>query len=249
MLTDKERMEYELLRLLTDTQDPMGSVTLSLLLKGQELDVSGATVGRMLSEFDHKGFTTKHGYKGRVLTDAGLHRLDKLKSKQLLDEFSSRFYESVDAESKDNLIDILMARRGIERESARLAATCATEEDIVSLKRVYALQAEDAAKGMMCPDNDVLFHQAVAKASGNKVLLAAYDFIWQNGKLSPVMEYIRTSVGGSLAVDHAKILEALFNHDPDEAEKRMVEHIDSLINDVRNYWHQVEQEHEMWMEA
>jgi len=240
MLTEKEKMEHELLNILTDSQDPMGSVTLSLLLKERDLDVSGATVGRMLSEFDHKGHTIKHGYKGRVLTQRGFRRLDELKTKQRISEFSSRFYESIDAESRENLISVLTARRGIERESARLAATRATEEDMADLKKVYKIQRKDAVNGIISSDNDVLFHQAIARASKNKVLAAAYDFIWQNGKLSPVMEYIRTSVGGTISVDHGKILEALIVRDPDLAEKRMMEHIDSLIIDVNNYWSQAE---------
>ena len=111
---------------------------------------------------------------------------------------------------------------------------------MADLKKVYKIQRKDAVNGIISSDNDVLFHQAIARASKNKVLAAAYDFIWQNGKLSPVMEYIRTSVGGTISVDHGKILEALIVRDPDLAEKRMMEHIDSLIIDVNNYWSQAE---------
>jgi len=236
MLTDKEVVEYECLRLLTNIQNPMGAVTLSLLLKKRGLDVSGATVGRLLSGFDHEGLTTKHGFQGRILTNAGIKRYTELKSKRLLAEVSSRFYKSVDAESKDNLIEVLVARRGIERETARLAAIRATEEDINTLRKVYETQVKDNTDGILAADSDVLFHQTLAKASKNKVLAAAYDFIWQNGRFSPVMEYIRSAVGGVIAVDHGKILDALLKHNPDEAEKCMTAHIDSLINDVQKYW-------------
>lgn len=236
MLTAKEMAEYECLNLLTNAQDPIGAVTLSLLLKKKELDVSGATVGRMLSEFDHEGLTTKHGFQGRILTGTGLKRLAELKSKRRLAEVSARFYNSVDAESKDNLIDVLVARRGIERETARLAATLATEADLETLRKVYNTQIKDATDGIVSADSDVLFHQALAKASKNKVLAAAYDFTWQNGRFSPVMEYIRSAVGGIIAVDHGKILDALLKRDPDEADKCMAAHIDSLINDVQKYW-------------
>ena len=236
MLTEKEMIEYELLHFLTDVESPIGAVTLSLLLKGKDLDVSSASVGRILTGFDYRGLTAKHGFKGRMLTEAGVKRLADLENNRRLEEISLKFYNSMDADSKSQLINVLVARRGIERESARLAAINATEGDIRNLSKVYSLQAKDAADGVMSPDNDVLFHQTIARASKNNVLVAAYDYIWQNGRFSPVMEYIRSSVGGVLAADHKRILDALINRNSDEADRSMAEHIDGLIRDVNRYW-------------
>ena len=235
MLSEKETAEYELLNLLNDAQNPIGAVTLNLLLKEKGLIISSATVGRMLSGFDHEGLTSKQGFQGRLLSGTGKKRLAELKGKQHLAEVSNRFYESVDAETKDTLIDVLIARRGIERETARLAAIKATNGELDMLRKVINKQIRDTADGKLTADSDVLFHQTLAKASKNKVLAAAYDFIWQNGRFSPVMEYLRSSVGGVMAVDHGKILRALERRDPDEAGKCMVAHIDSLIKDVRKY--------------
>ena len=236
MLTEKEKIEYELLNLLADVQDPVGSVTLSLLLKEKNLDISGATVGRKLSSFDHQGLTVKQGFRGRVLTGAGFKKLTDFRNRKRQAEVSSKFYESIDVESKDNLVDLLIARRGIERETVRLAAIHATDGDIQRLRALYNAQAKDAADGIITSDNDVLFHQALARASKNKVLAAAYDFIWQNGHYSPVMEYIRSAVGGVLALDHGNILNALITRNPDNADKCMIDHIDGLISDVHKYW-------------
>ena len=236
MLNDNEKAEFELFSLLTSVQDPMGSVTLSLLLREKNLNISSATVGRMLVRFDHEGLTARHGFRGRVLTDAGVKRFMELRNKQHFEELTSKFYKSIDAESKDNLIEVLIARRGIEQESVRLAATRATKEDLQNLKKLYAHQNKDASKGIVSSEFDVLFHQAIARASKNKVLLAAYDFIWQNGRFSPVMEYIRISVGGTIAADHGKIVDALLERNADRAVKFMAGHIDSLIGDVQKYW-------------
>ena len=236
MLNDNEIAEFEVLSLLTDVKNPMGSVTLSLLLKERKLNISSATVGRMLVKFDHEVLTTRYGFKGRVLTDAGLKRLEELKNKRHMAELTSKFCESIDAESKDNLIEVLIARRGIEQESVRLATIHATKEDIQTLENLYNLQIKDTAKGLSSADTDVLFHQAIAKASRNKVLLAAYNFIWQNGQFSPVMEYIRIAAGGTIATDHEKILNALLERDANKAARCMARHIDSLISDVDKYW-------------
>ena len=236
MLNDNEKAEFEVFSLLTDVQNPMGSVTLSLLLKEKNLNISSATVGRMLVMFDHQGLTIRKGFRGRVLTDAGMKRFKELKGKQQLAELTSKFYESIDAESMDNLIEVLIARRGIEQESVRLAAVRATKEDLQNLKKLYSQQNKDAVNGIVSPEIDVQFHQALGKASKNKVLAAAYDFIWQNGRFSPVMEYIRISVGGTIASDHGKILNALIERNADKAVKCMAGHIDSLISDVQKYW-------------
>ena len=242
MLTEKEMLEYELISLLSDEHTPKGAVALSLLLRENGYSISSATVGRMLSEFDYQGLTIRHGFRGRTLTGEGNNKLAELKSRQRVNEVSSTFYNSVDAESKDNLIDVLIARRGIERESTRLAAINATEEDLAEISEAYYLQSKDAADGAVSADNDVIFHQAIAKASKNSVLLAAYDFIWQHGRFSPVMVYIRSFVGGVIAADHKKILDALLEKNPDKADKCMAEHIDSLISDVNKYWSMAQRE-------
>ena len=214
----------------------MGSGALTLHLREKQWDTSAATIGRMLGELDHNGITQKLGYQGRRLTKPGEKRLLELRNKDELARYSSRFYETVEAQSKTNLLNILTARRGIEREAARLAAINATEEDIEHIRDIFRRQNEYVERGEMSAEQDVVFHQAVAMASKNDVLAAAYDFIWQNGKFSPVMEYIRLSVGGKMAVDHSHIIEAIIAKDPVLAEDLMVQHIDGLINDANKYW-------------
>jgi len=237
MLTDSENTEYNLLKLLTVTKEPTGSVMLSLILKNeQNISVSSATIGRMLARFDYDGITEKHGFKGRLLTETGLQRLEELESKKNIAELSTTFLESVDSRSKKDLIDVLIARRGLEQESARLAALNATGDDIEKLCSIYAKQVEEASNKVEHVDNDVMFHHAIGKASKNKVLVAAYDFIWQHGRFSPTMIYIRSTVGGTIAVDHGKILDAIVGRDPDKAAQCMYMHIDSLIKDVNKYW-------------
>ena len=71
MLTQKEDNELHLLSILAAEEEPVGSVKLSLLLEEQACSLSSATIGRILSEFDHRGYTVKHGYRGRTLTEAG----------------------------------------------------------------------------------------------------------------------------------------------------------------------------------
>ena len=217
-------------------KEPIGSSALNVLLRKVGLDASAATIGRLLSDFDDKGLTIKQGYRGRLITEEGLSKLAELNEKLKWQDLSAKFYDTLDLQTKDNLIDVLTARRGIEREIARLAALKATPDDIRNINKAYKLQLEKATLGALTFESDLLFHRSIAAASHNKVLAAAYDFIWQNGKYSGVMEHIRNYVGGGIVIDHGKILDAIINKQPHEAEQAMVLHIESLIDDVDQYW-------------
>ena len=147
----------------------------------------------------------------------------------------------MESKTPEELIDILVARRAIEREIARLAAIHATEEEIKDLWQVQRLHHERThhSKGMAA-EQDVAFHRILAKASRNKVLEGAMELIRQDGQLSPVLEYIRKEVHSVVALDHAKIAKAVEQHEPELAEKAMVDHIENLIRDVKKYWNKVE---------
>ncbi|MDR1046017.1 MAG: FCD domain-containing protein [Candidatus Adiutrix sp.] len=235
----KERQKYELLRILIESQDSIGASTLCQMLKCRNLNVSSATVGRILNEFDFEGLTVRLGYKGRILTDLGREQFLEYRRKMEFEEFSAKLYEAVNETDPENLINILVARRGIEREIAKLAAEQATKEDLAEIRAAYQIHFDSVKSKkhrMITSENDVFFHRAVAKASKNIILASTYDFIWQNGRLSPIMEYVRISVGGAIAVDHGRILAAIEAGDPEQAQEMMTVHIDSLINDVNKYW-------------
>lgn len=235
----KERQKYELLRILVDSQDSIGSSALSQMLRRRNVHISPATVGRILNEFDFEGLTVRQGYKGRVLTGEGREQFLDYRKKIEFEEFTSKLYEAVNETDPESLINILTARRGIEREIAKLAAERATPEDIEEIRAAYQAHFDSVKSkkhGLITSENDVLFHRAVAKASKNIILASTYDFIWQNGSLSPIMEYVRISVGGTIAVDHGRILAAIEAKDPDQAQEMMMGHINSLIKDVNKYW-------------
>jgi GntR family L-lactate dehydrogenase operon transcriptional regulator len=233
---ENEPLEFEALRIISEHPEPIGSLALCQLLKTAGLSISPASTGRLLSRFDYEQFTVRHGFRGRLLTEKGESRLDDLRVKRRLKSLSSDFYNTLDAGKKSSLIDILVARRGIEREIAQLAAVNANLRDINNIKRAYENQAEKSEKGALTFESDFSFHRAIANAGKNSILAAAYDFVWQNGKFSPVMEYIRNRVGSKLVDEHGKILNAIMRRDSAEAELAMASHIENLIEDVNNYW-------------
>ncbi|MFZ5650525.1 MAG: FCD domain-containing protein [Bacillota bacterium] len=235
---DREKIEYQILSIMEEREEPLGCGQLSQLLRDGGLDISEATVGRILNGMDRKGYTAKRGFKGRTITGGGRVKLDQHRSLERRLAYGNRFIETLKSTKKEDLIDILVARRAIERELARLAALHATDEEIRLMESVLAEQEQFTAQKQMTADQDVRFHRLVSLAAKNRVLAAALDLIRHDGQLSPILEYIRTRVGGKLVVGHGRILKAIRDRDPEAAERAMVEHIESLIDDVSKYWSQ-----------
>lgn len=240
MLIDKDKQEYLILLIMNQSESPVGSGYLSRELKNYGWDVSEATAGRILANFDTYGFTTRIGYQGRVLTTMGSTRLKELEEKKQRSDQGLEFFKVLETKTPEELIDVLIARRAIEREIARLAAMHATKDQIRELWFIQKLQKERVShwKGGAA-EQDVAFHRILAKAANNKVLEAAMDLIRQDGQLAPVLEYIRKEVHSVVSLDHAKIAQAVEEHNSDLAERAMEEHIENLIKDVKKYWDKV----------
>jgi GntR family L-lactate dehydrogenase operon transcriptional regulator len=188
----------------------------------------------MLRTLDLRGYTSREGFRGRFLTPLGLGRLDELRRERQRTSTSKELMNLLRASQRDDLIDILVARRAIERETARLAALNARQEDLRELAEVVGL-APGSDGG-----EDVRFHKLIARASGNRVLEAAVDLIRQDAQLSPVLVHIRQQVQSTLVSEHRRILRAIQSRDPVAAETAMVDHLENLIRDVRKYWGRVE---------
>jgi Uncharacterized protein conserved in archaea len=80
MPAEREKQEFEILSILEEAGEPLGSGQLSLLLNENGLEVSEATVGRILSEMDRKHLTIKLGFQGRVISAGGREKLQEYRS-------------------------------------------------------------------------------------------------------------------------------------------------------------------------
>ncbi|MFZ5946307.1 MAG: FCD domain-containing protein [Bacillota bacterium] len=236
MLTPQDEKKYFILEIIDKSQTPLGANQIKKELAGIGINISEATVGRILFGLDQEGCTAKKGFKGRALTETGQNLLKDLKVQRERKEYGEEFFKVLDSRSEEELLEILVARRIIESQLARMAAVNISRETAKEMEEVINLQAKHSKKGI-APEYDVRFHKLIANAAGNKVLNAMLDLIRQDSQLTPALEYIRKKVKSSIMVDHQKIMEAIINKDPDSAERAMTEHIDNLIRDVNKYWH------------
>lgn len=235
-MNDIKNHEAKILEILNTMTKPLGSGQLRVLLSQKGFNLSEATVGRVLSDMDQRDLTEKLGFKGRLITDHGRKTLESINIASLQSVNSSRLLEILNSTRQEDLIDMLTARRAIERELARLASLNATEKEIKLLEAVLHEQEQLAGKNEMSAEQDLNFHRLIATAAKNKVLAAALDLIRQGRQMTDILEYIRKEVKGTLAVEHTRIMRAIINRDPEKAEQAMVDHIESLISDVEKYW-------------
>lgn len=236
MLSDREKLDVEILTVIRDADQPIGSGVLSTMLRQAGHTVSEATVGRMLREFDVAGYTQKAGFQGRVLSAAGRDQLAALADKEKSLLWGAEFAEALKCQTKEHLLEILVARRAIESELAALAAANATDTELRLLNIIVDDQRRTAAAGGVTAGQDVDFHSLIARMARNRVLVSAIGLIRQDNQLSPVLEHIRKHVHSMIYIDHDNVRKAIASGQPEQARQAMIVHIDNLIVDVKRYW-------------
>jgi GntR family transcriptional repressor for pyruvate dehydrogenase complex len=236
LLLEKKHMIYDVLKIISKSRTPVGSGFVRDNLELEGFDVSEATVGRLLRDLDIKGYTEKVGFKGRSITSLGQQRLIKLEHEYRINKYGNELLNVIRITGKQELLDVLIARKAIESQLAKLAAKHITLVKLKELEKIIKDQQNHLKNGISIADDDVKFHKAIACAAKNRVLDAALDLIRQHGQLSPVFEYIRKEIKSTVFLDHKNIYKAIASRNPELSEKAMIIHIENLENDVEKYW-------------
>jgi len=236
MQHDKMRMLFLILKSIDNSEVPVGSGYVRNILQMQGINISEATVGRILRQLDIKGYTEKIGFKGRKLTPAGKKKLRELERENTINHYGKELLNVIKVTGKQELLDLLIARKAIESQLAKLAAMYITDEEISEMQNIVKRQQMHVKEGISIADDDVEFHKIISKAARNRVLDAAMDLIRQHGQLSTMLEFIRKEVKSTVLLDHKKIFDAIASRNPELAEKAMIDHIEKLERDVKRYW-------------
>jgi GntR family transcriptional repressor for pyruvate dehydrogenase complex len=131
-----------------------------------------------------------------------------------------------------DLFHVLEYRRIMEKGTVALVAEKATDEDVAELKRSYAAMIEQQFDVSGFAHADLEFHLALARASGNPIIIKVNGII--RDILSVSMESIVQSLGTQDGLDyHQRIIEAIEAHDARRAESIMEEHVLRTIERLR----------------
>lgn len=128
---------------------------------------------------------------------------------------------------QDELMDV---RRMFEPAVARVAAQRATEKDFYDLQRILEAQRRKLKKGQSAIVEDTAFHAALARSTGNRVVVSLMatlnDLLVESRKLS-----LKQKGRPAKSIEgHESVVAALRRRDPDAARLAMSNHIDQIAD-------------------
>lgn len=229
-------IEIEILKIINNANKPIGTWAIENKLNENNIVVSTATVGRILSKLENSDYLEKYKNEGRIITPEGKLAIKKAETIDIINFHQEKIDEIISTEILENFITVLQARKAIEKETCRLAASKISEEGLIKLKEIIDRQNEKIKTGESIADEDLEFHRTIANESGNTILEAMYNIISTFKQQSTLFEYMRSQINSPYSTSHINIYNAIKNKDEDEAEKLMAEHVDNLKKDVLTYW-------------
>ena len=133
---------------------------------------------------------------------------------------------------KHTISEIFQFRELLEPQIAGLAAQNATEEDLSVLKGILEQQQNEFENKTVSTDLDQNFHRALAKATGNSVLLQVTELLGHIF-LKSRHEYSQSPRRNQLSIKgHQEIINAVVKGNPTAAKKLMANHLKAIRNHV-----------------
>ena len=120
--------------------------------------------------------------------------------------------------------ELMEARLIVEPELAAQAAERATEEDIAATRREVEAMEQPNLDQHQFIEHDLLFHQSIFAAAKNRVCGLMFAVVHQSLKNLITLTSQVVDAEHTLVL-HRRILNAIRKRDPDEARRRMREHL------------------------
>jgi GntR family transcriptional repressor for pyruvate dehydrogenase complex len=135
------------------------------------------------------------------------------------------------------LLDLIDVRRALEVHIAALAARRATRHDIADMEMsIQAMRAAEGESGAFHAA-DVRFHENLAAASGNRLLVFLIEAFADPLRESRLRSFAghRARGGGveDVIQQHQTILDAVKAGNPKQAAQAMLEHLEQTARDLR----------------
>lgn len=134
-----------------------------------------------------------------------------------------------EAELGESLFDIMTARATIEGAIAASVAPFGKPKALKALRDIYATMAREVSDGQIPIAADRAFHLAIAKMSGNEVLVRTVASLFDE-RHSPLSSKLRGHFEGdetwaAALFEHKDILDALEAREPVQAQAMMQRHL------------------------
>ena len=233
-ITDERQIQ--ILNILQEAETPIGSYSLMDTLEKIGIKLSPATIGRLLSDLDKNGLVERKSFKGRIITKRGENALKRSQNQKVIDESKEQLTDLINSDVLHHFLDVLVARKAISVEVAGLAAQNITPEEIEKLQQLEQQRIKDYDKNIRDPEVDIEFHRVIARASRNQALVILSEMIIALGQQSVLFDEMRNDIDKPYFISHEKIIRGLRRGRQKETEQAMLDHVNTLISDVRKYW-------------
>jgi GntR family transcriptional repressor for pyruvate dehydrogenase complex len=229
MMDDSKNMI--ILKAVQDAGMPVGASYLS-----GRLSIPPASIGRAIAALEKKRYVRKVSNKGRIITEEGEAYLRRKEQESSKEQSAEQLIRMVAEADKETMLEIMETRKLLEGYSARKAGENASDQEIADLENLIFEHIHSVRNGSLGSQLDLEIHLKIAQMSGNqviyqtlKILLTSHDAYNQ---FSLASEQIRN---GQIR-QHDAILKAIQSHNPQEAEAAMEDHLNHVMDDVRQYF-------------
>ena len=131
-----------------------------------------------------------------------------------------------------DMLELLEVRKMIEPRAAGLAAVRASEEQLRKIKQQLVEQEGQLQDRGLIGKFDLLFHDSIIRASGNRILIELNQDL--NSRLRKSRGITATTAPDMFKMfrDHNAIFEAIARGQSDQAEQAMLEHLHTVGLDL-----------------
>lgn len=134
-----------------------------------------------------------------------------------------------DATAEWGPLEVMSARILVEAEVAALAAQNAQKKDLQAIRNGLKKMRQEVTQDQVPRQGDQAFHEGIAQACGNSVLLDTVERFWQarNGPLFERLgDYFENPASWQSAIaEHQSVLDAIEAGDSSGARKAMQKHL------------------------
>jgi DNA-binding GntR family transcriptional regulator len=139
--------------------------------------------------------------------------------------------------TKREVIELITAWAALESMAARLITTCATDEEIASLRRMFATFENGAVRAHLDEYSEINigFHQSIIRMSGNATLINLAENLFTHMRMIRRKTIGEKDRADRSIRDHMHIIEALEARNTARAETLVRDHALGLAEHVEKY--------------
>ncbi len=217
-----EQLAEQLIQLVRDRELEPGDFLPSANAIADDFAVSRPVVREALRTLEARGLIRTENGRGAIVQPVN-------------SEMLSHYFHRATSVDKRALVELLEVRKGLEVESARLAAVRSTEPELAEIADIVHKMRKAVGRGRTYAELDAELHLLIAAATHNTTLLHLIESI--RGPLKGSIEAglrSRANTVHLLRVQelHEDLLRALTDRDADLASRVMTMHFDEAVQHI-----------------